>query len=124
MPMEPELAISNMVDKRLGVCHRIYHGVWNMILSFNVEHDPVAGSRKGVDFTFHVMRYHSTFTVIKEDGQADYVKEFIFIEIDNWGLPHRRFCLHKALQANPLRLLKSLVADAILKPWYPKFVTW
>ena len=71
MPKEPRLAISNMVDKRLGVCHGIYHGVWDMILSFDVEHDPVAGGRKGVDFTFHVMRYHPRFTAIKEeDGHA------------------------------------------------------
>ena len=55
-PKVPQLAISNMVDKRLGVCHGIYHGVWDMIPSFYVEHNPVAGSCKGVDFTFHVMR--------------------------------------------------------------------
>ena len=56
-----------------SVCHGIYrhdHGVWGMILSFDVELDPVAGGRKGVDFTFHVMRYHPRFTVIKEGGHA------------------------------------------------------
>ena len=69
MSKEPRLVISNIVDKRLGVCHGIYHGVWDMIL-FHSEHNPVEGSRKGVDFTFHVMRYHPRFTAIKEDGHA------------------------------------------------------
>ena len=55
VPKEPQLAVSNIVDKRLGVCHGIYRGVWDMILSFDVEHDPVAGGRKGVDFTFHII---------------------------------------------------------------------
>ena len=30
------LFVSNMVDERLGACHGIYHGVWDMILSFDV----------------------------------------------------------------------------------------
>ena len=38
-----------------------------MIFSFYVEHSPVAGRSKGVDFTFHVMRYHPRFKAI-EDG--------------------------------------------------------
>ena len=74
MPKEPQLAISNMVDKRLGVCHGIYHGILDMIVLFYVEHDPVAGGRKGVDFTFHVTRYHSRFTAIKEDGHTNGVE--------------------------------------------------
>ena len=41
-----------------------------MIPSFYVEHNPVAGIPKGVDFTFHVMRYHPRFTAIKEDGHT------------------------------------------------------
>ena len=65
-----QLAILNTVDKRLSVGHGIYHGVWDMIFSFSVEHNPVAGSRKGVDFTFHIMRYHPRFTAIDGDGQA------------------------------------------------------
>ena len=59
VPKKPQLAISNMVDKRLGVGLGIYHGVRDMIFSFYVEHNPVAGSRKGIDFPSHVMRYHS-----------------------------------------------------------------
>ena len=70
MPKKPQLAISNMVDKRLGVGHGIYHGVWDMIFSFYVEYNPVAGSCKGIDFTFHVMRYHPRFTAIEENGPA------------------------------------------------------
>ena len=54
MPKESQLATSNMVDKRLGVGHGINHGVCNMIFSFYVEHNPVAGGREGIDFTFHV----------------------------------------------------------------------
>ena len=50
VPKESQLATSNMVDKRLGVGHGIYHGVCDMIFSFYVEHNPVAGGRKGVDF--------------------------------------------------------------------------
>ena len=44
----------------------------NMIFSFyiNLSIIPVAGSRKGIDFTFHVMRYHPRFTAIEEDGHA------------------------------------------------------
>ena len=48
MLKEPQLAISNMVDKRLSVGHGIYHGVWDMIFWFYVEHNTVAGSRKGL----------------------------------------------------------------------------
>ena len=70
MPKKPQLAILNMVDKRLGVGHGIYHGVRNMIFLFYVEHNPVAGSCKGMDFTFHVMRYHPRFTAIEENGHA------------------------------------------------------
>ena len=70
MPKKPQLAISNMVDNRLGVGLGIYHGVWDMIFSFHVEHNPVAGSPKGIDFAFHVMRYHPRFTAIEEDGHA------------------------------------------------------
>ena len=75
----PQLVILNTMDKRLGVgpvgygigLYIIYHGVWDMIFLFYVEHNPVAGSHKGVDFTFHVMRCHWRFTVIEEDGHAD-----------------------------------------------------
>ena len=70
MPKEPQLVISNMMDKRLSICHGIYRGVWDMVFLFYVEHDPVAGSRKGVDLTFHVMRYHQRFTAIREYGHA------------------------------------------------------
>ena len=48
----------------------MYHGVWDMIFTFYVVHNPVAGSCKGVDFTFFVMRYHPRFTAIEEDGHA------------------------------------------------------
>ena len=34
VPKELQVAILNMVDKRLGVGHGIYHGVWDMIFSF------------------------------------------------------------------------------------------
>ena len=34
----------------------------------SVEHNPEAGSCKGVDVTFHVMRYYPRFTVIDDDG--------------------------------------------------------
>ena len=46
----------------LGVGHGIYHGVWDVIFSFYVEHNPVTGSCKGVDFPFHVIRYCPRFT--------------------------------------------------------------
>ena len=49
VPKESQLAISNMVDKRLGVGHGINHGVCNMIFSFYVEHNPVAGGREGIE---------------------------------------------------------------------------
>ena len=45
-----------------------------MIFLFCVEHNPVAGSCKGVDFTFHVMRYHPSFTAIEEDSWASGVE--------------------------------------------------
>ena len=70
---ETSLAISNMVGKRIGG-RGMYHGVSDMIFSLYVERNPVAGSRDGVDFTFHVMRYHPRFTTIEEDGHADGVK--------------------------------------------------
>ena len=70
MPKESQLATSNMVDKRLGVGHGIYHGVCDMIFSFYVEHNPVAGGREGIDFTFHVMRYHPRFTAIEKDSHT------------------------------------------------------
>ena len=55
VPKEPQLAISNMVDKRLGIGHEIYHdGVCDMTFSFYVEHNPEAGSRKGNDFTWKI----------------------------------------------------------------------
>ena len=60
-----------MVDKRLDVGHGNYisccleHGLF-----VYGEYNPVAGSRKGIDFTFHVMRYHPRFTAIEEDGHA------------------------------------------------------
>ena len=41
-----------------------------MIFSFYDEHNPVAGNRKGIDFTFNVMRYHLRFIAIDEDGHA------------------------------------------------------
>ena len=46
MPKEPQLAVSNMMDKRLGAGHEIYHnhGVWDMIFSFYLEHNTVARS--------------------------------------------------------------------------------
>ena len=67
MPKEPQLALSNMVDKRLGV---FYLGVWDMIFSFYVKHNSVAGSQKakGIDFTFRVMGYHPRFTGMEEDN--------------------------------------------------------
>ena len=44
MPKAPQLRITHAVDERLGVGHGIYYGVWNMIFTFYVEHNPVAGS--------------------------------------------------------------------------------
>ena len=69
-PKEPQLGILSMMDKRLSVGHGIYHGVWDMIFSFYAEHDPVAESCKGIDFTFHIMRYHARFTAIEEGGHT------------------------------------------------------
>ena len=58
VPKESQLAISNMVDKKLDVGHVKSHSDCNMIFSFYVEHNPVAGCRKGIDFTFLIIRYH------------------------------------------------------------------
>ena len=69
VPKDTQLAISNMVDKRLDVGH-VYHCVWDMVFLFYVEHNPVAGSCKSFDFTFHIMTYHSRFTAIEEDSRA------------------------------------------------------
>ena len=44
------------------------------------------------------------------------LNNFTFVEIDGLELPHKRSSFQKALQANALRLLKSLAADAILEP--------
>ena len=73
-------------------------------------HNPVAGSRKDVVFTFHVIRYHPRITAIEENGQAGGADKFTFVEIDNWELPHRRSSFQKTLQANALRLLSCKVA--------------
>ena len=53
-----QLAISNAVNKKFGVGHKAYRSVWDMIFSFYVAHNPIAGSRIGVDFTFHFISYH------------------------------------------------------------------
>ena len=52
------------------------------------------------------------------------LNNFTFVEIDSWKLPHKCSSFQKALQANALRHLKSLAADAILEPRYLKSVTW
>ena len=52
------------------------------------------------------------------------LNNFTFVEIDSWELPHKLFSFQKALQANALRLLMSLAADALLDPRYLKSVTW
>ena len=68
------------------------------------EHNPVAGSRKGIDFTFHVMRYHPRFTAIEEDGHAGGVEWFHFHRDWQLGTSPQG----SSFQAIVLHLLKSL----------------
>ena len=55
MPKKTWLALSYTVDKGLGVGHGIYDGVGDTVVSFDIQHDPIARGYKGIDFALHIL---------------------------------------------------------------------
>ena len=51
-----QLSFPYLVDERLCVGHAVNISVGYMVLPFDTEHNPVAGSRKCIGFGYHVLR--------------------------------------------------------------------